>query len=454
MIRRSFVHRFGLLAIGATLCATTALAGCAPGSNGESGAQSQSGTAEVSTDVAAAGKVTLNLTDYWSGTEGEWIEKMVSNFEAKYPNVTINREAQDWNQLNSTLNLRLQEDSSPDIATANKGWESLGTIAQASLVINLDRYAAAYDWNSKVPDTLQRQYKFTTDFATMGKGSWFATPIARTQLIGLYYNVDKLNSLGIDEPPTTTDELDKDAALAAAAGETPFYNGSQSSAEVPVFGLQAVYADKTQFSDFVYGESSVTAKDTGFSQALEKVSEWTGKGYFPKGFEGLDRDTAASNFLKGDGVFRWDYTGSLSPDNDKKFGYVQIAADNGAVATMGTTPATMVISSRCKHPDVAAAFLDYLMSEEAAQAAVDQGLVPGLTTSAATDDNTSLMDSQIKASQAINSDDGYLPFFDWTTSTMLDTVNQNIQSLYAGRTTVPDIIKAVDADRNAFLAER
>src|SRR5450756_945117 len=112
MIRRSFVHRFGLLAIGATLCATTALAGCAPGSNSESGAQSQSGTAEVSTDVAAAGKVTLNLTDSWSGTEGEWIEKMVSNFEAKYPNVTINREAQDWNQLNSTLNLRLQEDSS------------------------------------------------------------------------------------------------------------------------------------------------------------------------------------------------------------------------------------------------------------------------------------------------------------------------------------------------------
>lgn len=454
MRKSKSIGKLGTLGLGLALGATAALTGCAPGSSSSDASSSSADAETVSTDVASAGDVTLKLTDYWSGTEGEWIQKMVQKFEDKYPNVTIEREEQDWNQMNSTLNLRLQEDSSPDIATANKGWESLGTIAEAGLVVNLDKYAEAYGWDSSVPSTLQRQYKFNEDFTSMGEGSWYATPVARTQLIGLYYNVDKLAELGIDKAPTTLEELEADAKIAKEAGEVAFENGSQSSPEVPMFGLQALFADSDDYNNYVYGDTSVTATDAGAKEALQTVSDWAAAGYFPDGYEGLDRDTAAANFLGGEGVFRWDYTGSLSPDDASAFGYVQLADSDGNTVTMGTTPATMVISSRCKNPDVAAAFLDYLMSDDSAQVATDLGLVPALSDSVTVDDSGGLLATEVAASEAINASDGYLPFFDWTSATMLDTVDQNLQTLYAGRTTVDDVVAAIDADRDSFWADR
>lgn len=454
MTSTRFIRKYPRMLLGAGLVSALALAGCAPSSGGGGASTTDSSDAPVSTDVEAAGEVTLNLTDYWGGVEGEWIEQVIEQFEAKYSNVTIAREQQDWNQMNSTLNLRLQEDSSPDIATANKGWESLGTISEAGLVVNLDQYAEAYGWDERVPDTLQRQYKFNDTFTSMGVGSWFATPVARTQLVGLYYNIEKLESLGIGNPPTTLAELESAAAVARDAGETAFMNGSQSSSQVPLFGVQALFADSDDYNGFVYGETSVTAVDSGVEQAFETVNEWASEGFFPDGYEGLDHDTGGARFLAGEGLFRWDYTGSLDPDDDTAFGYVQLTGDRGTAVTMGTTPATMIISARCEHPDVAAAFLDYLMSDDAAQAAADLGLVPALSDQVAADAENVLLSTQIAASEAINANDGYLPFFDWTTSTMLDTVTQNLQSLYAGRTSVDAAVNAVDADRDAFWAER
>jgi raffinose/stachyose/melibiose transport system substrate-binding protein len=49
-------------------------------------------------------------------------------------------------------------------------------------------------------------------------------------------------------------------------------------------------------------------------------------------------------------------------------------------------------------------------------------------------------------------DFGYVPYFDWSSPTMLDVLSQNTQLLLAGKTTPEDFSKAVDDDRNAFLA--
>jgi extracellular solute-binding protein len=199
--------------------------------------------------------VTLNLTDFWGAAEGEWIKQVITDFEKKYPNVKIQRKTEDWGQLNSTLNLQLQDAGGPDIATANNGWQSLGTLAKGGLVLNLDAYAKAYGWDRSVPTTIARQNQFSTDFKTMGSGSWFATPMARTSLIGLYYNADKLKSLGL-QPPQTLADLEADAAKAKAAGQVPFEYGSQDGSTTVLLGVQALLADKTKLNDYIYGNSS------------------------------------------------------------------------------------------------------------------------------------------------------------------------------------------------------
>lgn len=437
-------------AVAASVIAALSLAACAPGGGGSASA-APSG---VSKDVAGAGNVTLKLSDFWGSAEEKWIVKAVDEFEKKYPNVKIERTREDWGQLTSTLNLQLQDSSGPDIASANNGWSSLGTLAKGHLVLNLDPYADLYGWKDKVPSTIARQNEFTTDFTTIGSGAWFATPVARTSLIGVYYNADKLKALGI-EAPKTLDDLEKAAAKVKAAGEVPFSYSGLDGNTAALLGLQSVYGKESDINDFVYGSKKVTAEQTGLTKAATTLQEWNKNGWLTPNFEGIDYQTSLADFVDGKGgVFRFDYTGALGLTGDKlnQFGYIQLpqAAGKGTVG-VGAAPGAMIISAKSKHPDVAAAFLDFLMSKEAAQNAVDLGLVPMLSADVKIPDVRSQKD-EATAAKTLDADNGYVPYFDWSAPTMLDTLTQNTQLLLAGKTTPEDFTKAVDTDRNTFLA--
>jgi raffinose/stachyose/melibiose transport system substrate-binding protein len=432
-----------------SLAAVFALAACAPGGGGTAAVAPTS----VSDDVAAAGDVTLKLSDFWGSAEEQWITQLISEFEDKYPNVTIDRTREDWGQLTSTLNLQLQDASGPDIASANNGWSSLGTLAKGNLVLNLDSYADLYGWNEKVPTTIARQNQFTTDFTTIGEGSWYATPVARASLIGVYYNADKLKDLGLDAP-ASLDDLESDAAAIKAAGEVPFSYSGLDGNTAALLGLQAIYGAETDINDFVYGDPDVTAADTGFTEAATTLEKWNTNGWLAPNFEGIDYQTSLASYLDGDSVFRFEYTGALGLSGDQlnQFGYIQLPqAEGDSTVGVGAAPGAMVISAKSEHPDVAAAFLDFLMSEDASQAAVDLGLVPMLNADVKIPDVLSQKD-EATATATLDTDDGYVPYFDWSSPTMLDVLTQNTQLLLAGKTTPEDFTKAVEDDRAAFLA--
>lgn len=440
------------VAMATIVTALLAAAGCAPGGSGPA---TSAAPGSVSTDVAGAGKVTLKMSDFWGGSEQEWIKGMIAKFQTKYPNVTIERTQEDWGQLISTLNLQLAEADGPDIATANNGWQSLGTLAKGNLVLNLDEYSKAYGWDKLIPSTIARQNEFTTDFKTIGSGSLFATPVARVSLIGIYYNVEKLTKLGI-APPTTLAEFEAAAEKAKAAGEIPIGYGSQDAPTAVLLGLQALYADANTINNFTYGDTAVTADQAGLTKAAETVKKWNDNGWFSPHHEGINYQDAVANFLDGKGVFRFEYTGSLglTTEQQGKFQYIQLpqASGSGTVG-VGAAPAALVIASKCKHPDVAAAFLDFLMSADAAQASADNGLIPLLHSDVTIPDNQATLKTEAAGAAAIGASDGFVPYFDWTSPTMLDTLTQQMQMLYAGKTTPADLVAAVDKDRNAFLQQ-
>lgn len=435
-------------AVAAGALAALAITGCAPGGT----TAAPTGSAEVSKDVAGAGDVTLKLSDFWGSAEQDWIVSVIDQFQKKYPNVTIDRTQEDWGQLTSTLNLQMQDAGGPDIASANNGWSSLGTLAKGGLVLNLDAYADLYGWNDSVPTTIARQNKFSADVTKIGEGSWFATPQARASLIGVYYNADALKQLGI-EVPTSLDDLEKAAAKVKAAGQVPFSYSGLDGNTAALLGLQAVYGSESDINDFVYGAADVTAEQTGLTKAAAKLQEWNTNGWLTPNFEGIDYQTSLADYLDGTGVFRFDYTGSLGLTGAQldQFGYIQLPqASGGSTVGVGAAPGAMVISAKCAHPDVAAAFLDFVMSEASAQTAADLGLVPALH-KVKTPDVLSQR-GEAAATATLDSDDGYVPYFDWSSPTMLDVLSQNVQLLLAGKTTPADISTAVDADRSTFLA--
>ncbi len=440
--------RLAAITIGSV--AALALSACAPTAS-TPGANAPT---DVSDDVAAAGEVTLKLSDFWTSAEEEWILSLIEQFEKTYPNVTIERTHEDWGQLTSTLNLQLQDAGGPDIASANNGWSSLGTLAKAGLVLNLDAYADLYGWDDAVPTTIARQNQFTTDFTTIGEGSWFATPPARASLIGIYYNADILDELGI-EVPTTLDELESAMAAAKDAGITPMSYSGLDGNTAALLGLQAVYGTESDINNFVYGDESVTAEDTGLTKAAETLAEWGSEGWLTPSFEGIDYQTALADFVDGSAAFRFDYTGSLGLSGDKldQFGYIQLpqAADDSTTVGVGAAPAAMVISSKTENPNVAAAFLNFLISEEASQTAVDLGLVPMLNE--VTIPEKLSQTGEATATATLDADNGYVPYFDWASPTMLDILTQNTQLLLAGKATPEDLTAAVQADRETFLAQ-
>ncbi|MEV5963769.1 extracellular solute-binding protein [Kribbella sp. NPDC051952] len=445
------VSRRTVLKSGAALGLFT-VAGCAPQGTKASSAPT---TPAKSIDVAGAGAVTLSMLDWWSGDAAQWVANAVKAYKQKYPNVTIKRTSVDWGQLTQTANLRLKEKTPPDIITVNNGWQSLGTLSKAGLVLNLDGYSKAFGWD-KFPSTIMRQTQFSPDGSEMGSGSLFATPVASSSLIGLYYNKTVLDKIGADVPKDLQSFEDA-CTKAKTAGVIPIGYGSQDkgSSTAILLALQDLFGDQKKINDFVYSTGSVKADEIGMKEAADRLKSYSDKGWLTPNHAGIQYADASDNFLKGKSAFRFEYTGTLAFKGSQKqdYGYVQLPQVEGG-KVVGTGASTAVaLGSKCKNPEVAASFLDFLAGPETAQYVVQNGLLPLLNEVKAPADNPEF-GTEIAGQRALDQDNGYVPYFDWSTPSMLDTLGGQVQSLLAGRSTPDEVIKAVQADYDKFQAGR
>ncbi|MDR1824911.1 MAG: extracellular solute-binding protein [Bifidobacteriaceae bacterium] len=411
-------------------------------------------TGGIVTDAAQMGEVTITLVDFWRDAEGDWMQASVDAFQAKYPNIHVNRVVQDWSQIMDTAPLRLVEDDAPDVLTVNNGWQSLGALAKGGLVVNLDPYAEAYGWDEFMPTTIKRQVTFTTDGKTMGAGSLWAAPSARVQNIGIYYNKTLLASLGV-EVPTTLAEFEAVCEAAKAAGITPVTYGETDKPIATLFALQDILGDKDAISDFIYGSPDVKVADTGLGEAAARMLEWSDKGWFTENYQGLSSGDANAKFLEGESLFSFFYSGLVPGDqaNRDEFGYLQLTQDSGLMVATGAPADNLAIGAKSQHKDAAALLLDFLMSEEAAQITVDFGYMPSLHEANVPQDDA-LIVQEVEAAQVTEADNGYVPYLDWTTPTMWDTVSTQIQLVLARQATPDEMVAAVQADFDAFLAEQ
>lgn len=444
-------HLVGAVALAAGLA--LGLSACAPGGSTAADASSR----PVSKDVSGK-DVTLKILDFWQNDEGKWMDSVVTAFEKKHPSITIKRTTQDWGQVNNTVGLRLADPNGPDIALVNNGWQAMGTLAKGGRILNLDAYSRLYGWDKEFPDTIARQTEFTSDGKQMGTGSLYATPAARSSLIGLYYNKEILDKLGLPVPTTLAD-FEKDAAAVKAAGEVPIAYGSvdKGSSTSILFATQNLYAAADKIGDFVYSNGNVPITDTGIVQAATDVKKWSDAGWFTPNSAGIQYADAQNDFLAGKAAFRFEYTGSLSFSDAQKqtFGYVQLPqVDGGKIVGTGASAANLAISAKSKNPDAAAAFLDFMASTTAAQLAVDHGFLPLLHSDLEIPSGNPELASEIAAQQALDKSNGYTPYFDWSTPTMLDTMGGQLQQLYAGQVTPKQLAEAGQKDYDAFQAQR
>src|SRR5690349_794071 len=168
------------------------LAACAPGGNSEAG---PAPSKPVSTGVGSQ-PVTLRLLVN-SGVDVPFYTALGELFHAKYSNVTVKVDNQDYATLTTNVAHILAGSTAPDIVRVSQ----LGNLIEDHLLTNLDPYAKAYGWD-KWPQSQFATTRVGPDGKQRGTGSLYAVGPG-FGLTGVYYNKALAQRIGMSRPPAT-----------------------------------------------------------------------------------------------------------------------------------------------------------------------------------------------------------------------------------------------------------
>ncbi|RPE36175.1 ABC transporter substrate-binding protein [Kitasatospora cineracea] len=335
----------------------------------------------------------------------------------------------------------LVSDAAPDLVLLN----SLG-IAPPGSIRSLDDYARQHGWEHTYPSGLLDQWRTSGDGRQLGGGHLWAAP-AGFSLVGAYYNKDLANRLNIT-PAAGRKEFDTACTKAKAAGVLPIQLGNQQGHASLLFqSLTDTVEGAAKATDWVNGRTGTTLQQGG-PEAATALSEWAARGCFPADPNNRTLSSAVTAFGAGAGLYFVDGSWDAQPIDQAlhgRVGFVPFVGENGRATGIGTSVA-YAIPTRARHPDAAAAFLDYLNSPEAAQIEFNAGFLPVAHADQVTTDPGGVMNDIADAWIRVNDDNGLVNFFNNSTGTMNDTLTAQSQRLLARQTTPAAFLAAVQED--------
>jgi multiple sugar transport system substrate-binding protein/raffinose/stachyose/melibiose transport system substrate-binding protein len=169
-------------------------------------------------DADADGKVTM--TFWQNSTTGDGVaywEKMVTDFEAANPNVTIEMQSIQNEEMDGKLQTALNSGDAPDIFMARGGGKLADVVAAGQ----------AMDITDKLTDATKTALGgVVSAFEIDGKN--YGVPIAVLPS-GIYYSQDLFDKAGITEAPKTIEELEAANDKLKAAGIEPIALGAKDA---------------------------------------------------------------------------------------------------------------------------------------------------------------------------------------------------------------------------------
>ncbi len=435
-----------LRVLGAGVCALLALAGCAPPGAGSAPAASGAAPTDVSTDL---GDEPVELTLYDGAGLKAKDEALIEAFEEKHPNVTITgRYDPDDVQAQNAPRVLASADP-PDIARVI----ALSDVVGDGLLTNLDAYADAYDWD-ELPEGQLAQYRVNED-GVRGEGSQYTVADGFT-VTGFYYNKELAEQLGMTTPPRTMEELEELLARTEEAGMVPIMAGNQTGQVV--FTTQMMLNNALgaeSVNEWVFHAPDATIDTPEAAEAVATVQDWAEAGYFPEDTNGTDGTAALGRFASGEALFffsgNWD-AAALDEQMGENVGFFLPPAPEGSEqATMSDPASNFAIPAGADEKDAAAAFLNFLRSEEARQVVADAGFAPsGEGEIPSTEEGSVNTQIQEAFAQLVEAD-GQVQFVQNATNGLTTTWNSEVQRLVEGATSPEDLLAAVQRQYESEL---
>lgn len=446
--RAHHLSRRRAIAGAGALAALAALSACAPSG---SGSGSSAGPVAVSTDIAGLPDQTLTVWDQEvRGGQNEQMETLNAAFMAAYPNITIKRVSQSFDDLQTTLRLALTGDDAPDVVEANNARSTMGQFVAAGQLMSLDPWITTYGWDSSYSAAILAYSSYSSDGATFGEGSLWGLPQVG-EAIGIYYSPSRLSALGLSAP-TTWEDFTAQLATIKAAGQVPLMLGNVE--KWPAFHLfgpvQAAHVPADQIRALGFGNPGASWDTPENLAAATELQDWAKNGYFNDGFNGVDYDSVWQDFSQGTGIYLM--AGSwLAPDlkavlgDDVRFMLPPKSAAMDKPATTGGTGLPFAITSAAKDPNVAAAYINFITNAEAMKVLADTGNVPVNGASTYAEGQAGVVHDVMTGFDTLTTQGEVLPYLDYATTTFDQVLGDSLQSLLDSRTTPQDFLSALEA---------
>lgn len=340
-----------------------ALAACTSGGDAASDATTDADTANgeaVATDPAApALEGTVTVWHYFTDAQPqqtELMDRLAELAEAAHPGMTVDNVFVPYDQMNSQLIAATGAGTGPDIVVFNGAEAS--TLALAGALAPLDDFWAGFADADQFPDSVIHSVNGTM-YAAQGY----------VNLLGLWYNQDILEAIGV-QPPTTMDELEAAMAAAVDAG-----HGGITLSGLP--NSQGEFQSHPFLTDAGFSFENPTVED--LTAGLERMSSWVDEGWLPQAAVNWDQTVPFQQFLAGNFAFavngNWQI-GPITETAEFAFGVTEIpVGPTGGVYLGGEGVA---IGAHSANPELAWAYLtaSYLSVEGQLAASSIVGSLP------------------------------------------------------------------------------
>jgi raffinose/stachyose/melibiose transport system substrate-binding protein len=419
----------------------------------------------VAVGVAAsygARKSTTTLTMWSYDNQDPGLEPVLKQlskqFEASHPGVKINLVFKSFNDLVPTIPRALASGSGPDVAEGNQGYQTDAQLVKAKLIIPLDKYIKKYHWDKLYSPATWGMFRWTPDGKSFGKGPIWG--LAQTgQNIVVFYNKAKLRSLGVTKLPTTFAAFDK--LLAQIRAKLPKSDpvieegNKEGYGFIHLFGgIWGAYVNPATVRNWIYHVPGSRYDTAGTIAALGKLQQWAKAGYFNTDYNAVGYDVSASLFGKGKGVFwiggDWDSTIIKTGLGKDAGAFASPPGPSGSYASIGGLSGPWHISSKTKYADLGAEWLNYVITSTVAKKLMfGQQQLPA-DSSARAPANDPYLTQVFTGFKKVADDNGLLLYTDWASPSMYTTLQNQYESLLAGRTTPEGMAKAVQSDWSKF----
>lgn len=341
---------------------------------------SLTGCGKSGTSGKTSGKVTLTFWHTYSDTEEKvFNEKVIPDFEKKYPNIKVKSVKYPTNNFKQQVIQAIAGKSGPDVLRADVTW-----------VPQLASLGGLYDVGSRSGFSDIKSKSFAAALETcLWNGKYYGVPNDTNTKIAVY-NTSTLKEAGLDSAPKTFDEL----LSAAKTLKSKHTNGLIGVGGTAVWSMGPYFLSLGgQYCNTKYTKASGYINSDKSAAALQKLVDAYDQGLIgkcifggqPGTWDGLKANNGYAVIDDGPWFFSLQdksvtskYTEALIP-----------SGDGGSVSLVGGED--LVMTKNCKNQDAAWEFMKYLSSTEYPQKtmALEADCIPTYTPVANSSDVTS-----------------------------------------------------------------